>query len=1532
MDGIKQKKAEKKGLIISRAFTSKNTDPLDEIPYDKRSSIIRNPDGSTVFEMHDIEVPKSWSQVATDILAQKYFRKAGVPLFDGQGKPIIGKDGRQLLGSETSIKQVVSRMAKCWRWWGETYGYFATEEDAQAYEDEMKHMLLRQMGAPNSPQWFNTGLYSSYGISGPSQGHWYADPETQQLTASADAYSHPQCHACFILSVKDDLVNENGIFDLATREARIFKYGSGVGTNFSALRAAGEPLSGGGVSSGVMSFLKIFDRAAGAVKSGGTTRRAAKMVILDIDHPDIEEFITWKMREEQKVASMVAGSRICSSRLRGILSAASGEKTADAGKSPALKKAIINALQDNVPINYIYRVLQLAKQGKATIEFPEFGTHYESEAYITVSGQNSNNSIRISNDFIRAVEKGDEWNLLKRTDGTISRTIKTAELWDKIAYAAWSCADPGVQYDTTIQEWHTCPNDGRINATNPCVTGGTLVATSEGYRRIKDLEGKKAFIVNGKGQYSFSSRIFKTGIKPVYELKTKSGYRLRLTGDHKVFTLNRGDVPACLLTKGDILLLHRPGFGARNIPTEIGHAIGCAVGDGCLTIGRKQRMLFITYGKAEMAVAHRINSSLNAYKLDHVKDDNRAGRQNQVINTATTLRIGTSSSAVVPLIEEYAVLDEGSENKMFEDAIFELDKASQAAVLRGLFTTDGTVADYGEKSQYVSLDSCSLELLKQVQLLLLGFGIKSKIYENRRVAGELVSMLPDGKGGTKEYAVKQMHSLRISKDSRIIFQKEIGFLPESPKAERLALMNSRVTTYSENLTDYVKSLAYIGEEEVFDLTEPETSHFVANGIAVHNCSEYVFLDDTACNLASLNLVRFLDNNTGTIDVNGLKHATRLWTITLEISVLMAQFPSRELARKSHDFRTLGLGYANLGSLLMILGIPYDSERARAIAGAITAIVCGESYSTSAEMAKCLSPFPAFERNREAMLRVIRNHRNAAYNTDNKNDNGYESLEVKPAGIDANFCPDYLLAASRECWDRALLQGEKYGYRNAQAVCIAPTGTIGLVMDCDTTGIEPDFAIVKFKKLAGGGYFRIVNEALPLALRRLGYSEKEIRDIELYCRGHATLEGCPHINPASLKQRGFDEETLANIGKSLRTAFDIRFAFTKYTVGEKILEKAGLSKEKISHPDFDVLSGLGFTRQQIQEANDYVCGAMTIEGAPHLRVEHYPIFDCASKCGKYGTRFIHWRGHIRMMSAVQPFISGAISKTINMPNDATIEDIKQAYMDSWKGMLKAVALYRDGSKLSQPLNSISDESDELGLASLREDEIDETVGPKEVHEAVEQRLLQKLVREKLPAKRAGFVQEATVGGHKIFIRTGEYPDGRLGEIFVDMYKEGAAYRSLLNCFAIAISKALQYGVPLEEFVESFTFTRFEPSGVVTHHPNIKMSTSILDYVFRVLGYEYLGREDLVHVRTGQEMVQKFIDIEGKNIPTEQTTIKEALPKQPAVFDPQAAQADEAGKAKSMGYTGDQCGSCSSMRVIRNGSCTVCQDCGTTTGCS
>lgn len=1148
------KTARKKGLIIPRAFTQKGMDPLEGVEYDLRTSTIKNPDGSTVFEMNDVEVPKQWTQIATDILAQKYFRKAGVPQFDRNGNPAIDKDGKQVLGPERSAKQVVSRLAETWRWWGEKYGYFASAGDAGAFQDEIEFMLINQYAAPNSPQWFNTGLFHKYNINGPAQGHYYVSPDTGKLEQSTDAYSHAQVHACFIQSLRDDLVNEGGIFDLVTREARIFKYGSGTGTNFSMLRGSGEPLSGGGYSSGLMSFLKIFDRAAGAIKSGGTTRRAAKMVILDANHPDIEQFVMWKMLEEQKVAAMVAGSKTCNYYLNEIMKLAHEGKSTDVRKNKALGNVIRQSLRENVSANYIFRALQLAEQGEKGIDFKIYDTNYNSEAYLTVSGQNSNNTVRVNNKFIEAVLNDGYWDLKQRVSGKIAKTLKARGLWNSIASAAWHSADPGMQYDDTIQEWHTCPKDGRINATNPC-------------------------------------------------------------------------------------------------------------------------------------------------------------------------------------------------------------------------------------------------------------------------------------------------------------------------------------------------------------------------------SEYVFLDDTACNLASINLMHFMDQD-GNFRTEDFRHAIRLWTIVLEISVLMAQFPSKEIAQRSYDYRTLGLGYANLGTLLMVCGIPYDSDEGRAIAGALTAILCGESYATSAEMAQALGAFPRYGNNKDDMLRVMRNHRRASYNA---KPSEYEGLTIKPVGINPEKCPKALLEAARASWDRALTLGEKSGYRNAQVSVLAPTGTIGLLMDCDTTGIEPDFAIVKFKKLAGGGYFKIVNQSVERALHRLGYDSAQIGGIVKHVKGHGTLDGCPAINRETLTQHGFAPDKIGAIEKQLPNIFDLGHAFNRYSLGEDFCKsKLGLSEQQLTEPDFDLLKAVGFTNEDIGAANDYVCGTMTIEGAPHLRQEHYPIFDCASKCGRKGKRFIHHMGHIKMMAAAQPFISGAISKTINMPIHSTIEDIKDAYLQSWQLMIKANALYRDGSKLSQPLNSISNE-DEIAWLGEGED-VDETIGPAQV----QQKISLRLEKRKLPAKRFGFVQEATVGGHKVFIKTGEYPDGTLGEIFIDMYKEGASYRALLNCFAVAISKALQYGVPLDEFVDSFTFTRFDPSGPVQGHEAIKQATSIIDYIFRALGYEYLGRTDFVHVKPA-----------GEEVPGVQKKILPAAEKQAAAPSKQTMEEIDRGGnehelkiqiARSRGYTGDQCGACGSMKVKRNGSCTVCDDCGATSGCS
>jgi ribonucleoside-diphosphate reductase alpha chain len=1119
-------KKQSKGLQFNRRFTREGISVFDLFEYDYRTSVIRNPSGEVVFEMNNVEVPKHWSQIATDILAQKYFRKAGVPQQDGS------------LGRETSVKQVAHRMANCWRVWGEKYGYFASEKDADIFYEELVHCILNQSCTPNSPQWFNTGLFESYGIKGKPQGHYYVDAEDGQLKKSTSAYERPQPHACFILSVEDDLVNDGGIMDLWMREARIFKYGSGVGTNFSTIRGEGEKLSGGGTSSGLMSFLKIGDRAAGAIKSGGTTRRAAKMVCLDLDHPEIMDFINWKVEEEKKVGALIAAG---------------------------------------------------------------YPSDYEGEAYRTVSGQNSNNSIRIPNEFFEKLDKNEDWELKARTDGRIMKRIPAREVWNQISYAAWRCADPGTQYDTTINEWHTSPKGGRINASNPC-------------------------------------------------------------------------------------------------------------------------------------------------------------------------------------------------------------------------------------------------------------------------------------------------------------------------------------------------------------------------------SEYMFLDNTACNLASANLRRFYNEATNTFDVEGFEYVCRLWTVVLEVSVLMAQFPSKEVAQLSYDYRTLGLGYANLGSMLMVMGIPYDSEEARGIAGAITAIMTGIAYKTSAELASILGPFARFEENREDMLRVMRNHRLAAYDADE-----YEKLHIKPQGIKARFCPDYLLKAATKAWDEAVQLGEKYGYRNAQVTVIAPTGTIGLVMDCDTTGVEPDFALVKFKKLSGGGYFKIINQSVPTALKNLGYQQREIESIVKYAVGAGTFVGAPHINHQTLSGKGFIAEEIRKLDAAVASAFEIGFVFNVYTLGEECLQRLGFKPEQYFNFEWSLLEALGFTDEQVEAANDYICGTMTIEGAPFLKAEHLPVFDCANKCGKKGVRYIHAHGHIRMMAAAQPFLSGAISKTINLPNEATVEEISDAYMMSWKLGLKACALYRDGSKLSQPLSNKSDkkkkaeeetsenipaaepqESNIVDLGKLTITELLDEV-QKRVQASPDTKLKRELARiverRTLPAKRRGFTQKAKINGQALFLRTGEYGDGTVGEIFIDMAKEGATMRSMLNCFAIAISIGLQYGVPLEEYVEKFVFTRFEPAGMVDH-PNIKSTTSIVDFIFRALAYEYLGRTDLVHVLDRPEVmntgtddwdeIPTSLEYEKKTPPLSDVRIVPARPaKAPDTDSLKPVKATvkkaEAGidainaAAKSMQSDAPACNTCGHI-TIRSGTCYKCLNCGNSMGCS
>jgi ribonucleoside-diphosphate reductase alpha chain len=1264
--GCRPKKRGKR-MRIERRYTNEGQSPYAGIEFRLTASEIRNPDGSVVFHADNVEVPASWSQVASDVIAQKYFRKAGIParlkkfeeptvpswlwrsVPDTEALAALPEKERNV--GETSSKQVFERLAGTWTYWGWNGGYFDSEADARAFFDEHVHMLAKQLAAPNSPQWFNTGLHWAYGIDGPSQGHFFVDFKTGKVAKSKSAYEHPQPHACFIQSINDDLVNEGGIMDLWVREARLFKYGSGTGSNFSRLRGEGERLSGGGRSSGLMSFLKIGDRAAGAIKSGGTTRRAAKMVIVDVDHPDIEKFIDWKVNEEQKVAALVTGSKMNQKHLKAIMRACvncegSGDDCFDPEKNPVLRREIKAARRSYVADNYIKRVIQFAKQGYTDIDFPIYDTDWDSEAYLTVSGQNSNNSVRVADEFLKAVEADANWDLTWRTKpGKISKTMKARDLWEKIGHAAWASADPGLQYHSTVNDWHTCPASGPIRGSNPC-------------------------------------------------------------------------------------------------------------------------------------------------------------------------------------------------------------------------------------------------------------------------------------------------------------------------------------------------------------------------------SEYMFLDDTACNLASLNLLAFRSPETRQFDVTGYEHAVRLWTVVLEISVLMAQFPSREIAERSYEFRTLGLGYANIGGLLMSSGIAYDSDAGRAICGALTAIMTGVSYATSAEMAAQLGPFAGYKKNREAMLRVIRNHRRAAHGERT----GYEKIATNPVPLDHQACQALsefyptLSERAKRAWDQALVLGEAHGYRNAQASVIAPTGTIGLVMDCDTTGIEPDFALVKFKKLAGGGYFKIINRAVPEALRALGYGEADIAEIEVYAVGHGSLAQAPGINHSTLKTKGFSPEAIGKVENALPTAFDIKFVFNKWNLGEDYcVKELGIPADVLSSANFDLLAHLGFTKREIDAANIHVCGAMTVEGAPHLKAEHYSVFDCANPCGRTGKRFLSVQSHIRMMAAAQPFISGAISKTINMPNDATVEDCKSAYVLSWKLALKANALYRDGSKLSQPLNSqlIADDEDEDDAieAFLEKPQAARTAA---LAEKITERVIERIVvmrdRERMPDRRKGYTQKAVVGGHKVYLRTGEYDDGRLGEIFIDMHKEGAALRSLLNNFAIAVSLGLQYGVPLDEYVDAFTFTRFEPQGPVQGNDSIKYSTSILDYVFRELAVSYLERFDLAHVdpsETGFDALGKGV-AEGKPDPSQSNRYLSkgltrsrsdklvvmpggaggtsagsggnvtafaggrgearadvagttALKSEPelklspadkldrlawthpeARVEPRpeakAYAAEKRAEARAKGYEGDSCGECGNFTLVRNGTCMKCDTCGSTTGCS
>ncbi|MFO0831200.1 MAG: adenosylcobalamin-dependent ribonucleoside-diphosphate reductase [Phycisphaerales bacterium] len=1153
-------------MKIARKFTVAGQDPFASTSWVRRSSRITNPDGSVVFEMKDALVPESWSQLATDIMVSKYFRKAGVPQCEFTQDNRVARDGSGAVkgtgqsGPEKSAEQVIHRLAGCWRFWGEGHGYFDTAADAQAFYDELCYMMVHQMCAPNSPQWFNTGLNFAYGISGPAQGHFVPDHKTGEVTLAKDAYTHPQPHACFIQSVTDDLVNEGGIMDLWVREARLFKYGSGTGTNFSSLRGDGEKLSGGGRSSGLMSWLRIGDRAASAIKSGGTTRRAAKMVCLDMDHPDIGDFINWKVREEIKVQAMVEGLKLLKKHDKSV-----GEQCD----------------KFNLKLDY----------------------DFNGEAYQTVAGQNSNNSVRIPDAFFEALDKNADWQTYNRTNRKVARTFKAQQLWDDIGFAAWRCADPGVQFDSTINAWHTCPGGGRINASNPC-------------------------------------------------------------------------------------------------------------------------------------------------------------------------------------------------------------------------------------------------------------------------------------------------------------------------------------------------------------------------------SEYMFLDNTACNLASLNVLKFYDAERRVFDVASFEHGVDLWTMVLEISVLMAAFPSREIAELSWKYRTLGLGYANLGAMLMQAGLAYDSDESRAVCAMLTSILTGRSYRMSALMAREQGPFPGYGADRENMLRVVRNHRFAAHG-EARTSRKYESLKITPVPIDHALVKSgavpmnagELLSRAVVAWDEALELGLHFGYRNAQTTVIAPTGTIGLLMDCDTTGVEPDFALVKFKKLAGGGYFKIANESVRPALRALGYGEGQIRDVMAYILGTLSLDvpvpGSSQTLLSFLKSKGLPDSAIDAISASLPGVFELSFAFSAWSVPADALQACGIDPARAgADPAFNLLRALGLTTQQVEALNTVVCGTSTIEGAPHLRTEHLPVFDCANKCGKFGKRFIAPEGHIRMMAAAQPFISGAISKTINLPNEASVEDIQRCYRLSWELGLKANALYRDGCKLSQPLSATADEAKK----EAGKDEEQQEAGAGKAGEsapatstrvhsapaavaAIESHAGTHLPptapapkRRRLPDTRRSLTHKFNIAGHEGYLTVGLYEDGKPGELFITMSKEGSTIGGLMDSLGTATSVALQYGVPIESLVTKFSHQRFEPAGM-TENSEIPFAKSLVDYIFRWMGMQFIAgyREANAPARAEVKpdvrvspVASRVIESANRadslvmHVHAEKTVTDVSLSARVKTN----ALTDALAEAQTDAPACDVCGNV----TVRSGTCYKCLNCGNSMGCS
>ena len=1316
------------GVSVARRFTEPGMHPFDGVEWDIRDAVIGDP-ANPAFEQRGVEFPKSWSQNATNIVAQKYFR----------GR--LGSPER-----ERSVKQMIGRVAGTIAHWGREGGYFASADDADAFEAELTHILLHQIAAFNSPVWFNVGFEES-----------------------------PQSSACFLLSVEDTM---ESILAWNTKEGLIFRGGSGSGINLSKIRSSKEQLSKGGYASGPVSFMRGADAWAGTIKSGGKTRRAAKMVVLDVDHPDIVDFIWCKAREEEKARAL-----------------------RDAG----------------------------------------FDMRLDSDSFASIQYQNANNSVRLPDEFMEAVERGGEWHTTARTTGQPIDTHDARELFHQIAEAAWQCADPGVQYDTTIQKWHTCPNAGRISTSNPCFPGDARVHTTLGLLRFEELyERARA----GEEFHVYTHRatadqprggvaatpplaVMRNGVKPIIRLRFANGQDLRCTPNHRLWTVNRGYVRADELSTDDRVMLNDSSTPAEDaswgLPVKVtavaksfsrggtatyhelpevwseglAELTGHLIGDGDLTDARTEWV----YGGDDIEDGLADSHEVLLRELI-------GGVSRQEMNNGT-LQLRVGSEAVREFFRGLGVTSARAHEKRVPRSIFTAPTEAQAAFLRGLFGADGCLSrvESGKCTRYAGLGSSSETLLKDVQRLLNSFGIRSRIYQITKQSSALFTYTRKD-GTTVEYESRQGYDLRITGSDLERFADAIGFstLRKQNALERLL---DTTTRYETKRGTRLVAREEDGQEVVYNLTEPLHHSYIVDGLVVANCSEYMHVDDSACNLASLNLMKFRRED-GSFDAEAFEHAVDVMILAQEIIVTPSSYPTEEIGRNARDFRQLGLGYANLGALLMADGLPYDSDEGRALCGAITGLMTGRAYRTSAEVAGAIGPYARYEENREPHLRVMRKHRAAAY-------------EI-PDGV----CADTeLLAAARRSWDEALAAGEQHGYRNAQVSVLAPTGTVSFLLGCDTTGIEPDFSLVKVKELVGGGQMTIVNRTVPLALRTLGYSEPEIEQIE-----------------AHLAENG------------------------------------------------------------------------TIVGAPGLKEQHLPVFDVA-----VGERAISHMGHIKMMAAAQPFISGAISKTVNLPESATVEDIADAYVQGWKLGLKALAIYRDGSKTAQALRTDKKESKEEPAAAL--------VEPKPL-------------RRRMPRERQSITHKFSIAGHEGYITAGMYEDGSVGEIFLtDIGKEGSTLRGMMNAFATSVSIALQYGVPLESLVRKFSYMRFDPEGVTTN-PEIPFAKSMPDYIMRWLCSRFCDadlQEELgiltpeVRRRKGEQEALLRGDEPAPGAGNGHGSDGEGLSGSAEPKPAAAAFTDEppVTPAKLQGLDlGPACGQCGGM-MQRTGSCYTCSSCGNNTGC-